>query len=229
VAIQRHTDQAKANLQRAGIAAAERARTAQTRAAASIEQTHKRQRADQQAAHRWQTAQIRTRHQSETRSLRDAQSQGLERHHHAVIVIDNREREALADFDARRSSLTGRIAEAVPGRRAANDEARAQLVRGFESERLHKHRDLEALKVRQFDVAQAARLGQARERLDIARTHQGERIGLEHRQKAGHGAAVKQEARTLRRVDREQSLQASRVRNDFERERTRPAPGSKAA
>ncbi|MCW6512306.1 hypothetical protein [Lichenifustis flavocetrariae] len=198
---------------------AQRERDLRRAAGKEIEQRHKRQLSDQQAEHRRQTSQIRSRHQAETRSLRSNEDMALERHHHAVKGIDERERRTLADFDGRRAGLTGWLGERIPGRRQENDRLRADLARGFEAERLTKHRDLEALKERQFNVAQTARLEQAKERKDMMTGHHADRTKLQDRQMTDRPLQIERQARVMERV-RDMEV----TRKEPERERERPAP-----
>ena len=214
----RRQDQARRRetASKAGIEA-QRERDLQRAAARTIEAHHKRQLADQQVEHRRQTSQVRSRHQADTRSLRSNENVALERHHHAVKGIDERERGTLADFDGRRAGLAGRIVERIPGRREENDRLRAEMVRGFESERLTKHRDLEALKERQFAVAQKARLDQAKERMEMMRDHRDGRTHLKDRQTADRPRPVEHQARVIERVERDRT--AEKPPKEMERDR----------
>jgi hypothetical protein len=149
-------------------------RADERKAEAHVAAQFKLQQADQIAEHRRQTSRLRTQHQEQSSSLKSREGEAIDRHWNDVRTIDDRERQALKEFDVKRASLTGRAVELVKGK--AHFEGRREEVQNkFESDRLHKHRDLEALKERQFTAQQEQRLKHARERLDMMKTHRQHR------------------------------------------------------
>jgi hypothetical protein len=117
---------------------------------------------------------LRTQHSEQSSSLKSREGEAVDRHWHDVKGIDDRERQALKEFDTKRASLTGRAVELVKGK-AHFDSRREEVGKKFESDRLHKHRDLEALKERQFTAQQEQRLKHAGERLGMMKTHRQHR------------------------------------------------------
>ncbi|MGA8716047.1 MULTISPECIES: hypothetical protein [Hyphomicrobiales] len=81
----------------------------------------------------------------------------------------------------------------------------AAIVERCEAERLAAHRDLEALKERQFGAAQQSRLRQAQERKGIAELHRMERqqLAQAHDRSRGREIGVSQRA-FERAADRKQ-------------------------
>ena len=124
-------------------------RADERRAEAHVAAQFKQQQADQIAEHRRQTSRLRTQHREQSTSLKCREGEAVDRHRHDIKTIDDREQQALKEFDVKRRSLTGRAAELVKGK-AHFDGRREEMQKKFESDRLHKHRDLEALKERQF-------------------------------------------------------------------------------
>jgi hypothetical protein len=112
--------------------------------------------------------------QEQSSSLKSRGGEAVDRHWHDVKTIDERERQALKDFDVKRASLTGRAAELVKGK-AHFEGRREEIQKKFESDRLHKHRDLEALKERQFTAQQKQRLDHARDLRDMRKEHRQHR------------------------------------------------------
>jgi hypothetical protein len=145
-------------------------RADERKAEAHVAAQFKQQQADQIAEHRRQTTRLRTQHREQSSSLKSREGEAIDRHWHDVRTIDDRERQALKDFDVKRRSLTGRATELVKGK-AHFDGRREEMQKKFESDRLHKHRDLEALKERQFTAQQEQRIRQAKERLAMIHTH----------------------------------------------------------
>jgi hypothetical protein len=142
-------------------------RADERRVEAHVATQFKQQQADQIAEHRRQTSRLRTQHSAQSSSLKSREGEAIDRHWHDVRSIDDRERQALKEFDVKRASLTGRAAQLIKGK-AHFDGRREEMQKKFESYRLHKHRDLEALKERQFTAQQEQRLKHARERLSRA-------------------------------------------------------------
>lgn len=200
-------------------ALAVRQKEMERRATAQIEQEQKRRVADQQTEHRRQTSEVRGRHKNELHAYRSNEDAAMARHHNAIKGVDQREADKLHDFDGRRRGLAGRIAECVPGKRVENDRQREQITKGFEAERLTKHRDYEALKERQFEVAQRGRLQQAQERKALMELHRDDRTNMQQDHAKDRPGLVERRTRVLDRVDREQA---------HERDRERPEPGRDA-
>lgn len=199
---------------------AERQKELQRRAAAEIEREQKRRADDHKAEHRRQADGMRERHKVERNSYRVNESTAMERHHHAIKGIDRREDERLHDFDGRRRGLVGRVAELVPGRRAENDRQREDIKRGFEAERLTKHRDFEAYKERAFDREQKSRLDQARELKMLRELHRDERGSFGREQADARPRLIEQRAHVLERADRAHEQQREHTRAEPARERT---------
>jgi hypothetical protein len=145
-------------------------RADERRAEAHVAAQFKQQQADQIAEHRRQTTRLRTQHREQSSSLKSREGEAIDRHWHDVRAIDQREAKALQEFDVKRRSLAGRATELVKGK-AHFDGRREEMQKKFESDRLHKHRDLEALKERQFTAQQEQRIRQAKERLAMIHTH----------------------------------------------------------
>lgn len=205
---------------------AERQKEMQRRAVLDIDRDQKRRAADQQAAHQRQTAELRKRHNVERNSFRTNENTAMERHHHAIKGIDEREAQRLHDFDGRRNGLAGKIAERIPGRRAENDRQREEIKRGFESERLTKHRDFEALKERQFEREQKNRIDQFKEQKAMMERNEAERSRSAERHAADRTRQIEDRARVLDRVDRQQEHERERERSQPERENVRPTGDS---
>lgn len=193
---------------------AERQRELQRRAAAEIERDQKRRTDDQKNEHRRQTDSIRERHKVERNSYRVNETTAMERHHHAIKGIDRREAERLHDFDGRRKGLVGRIAELVPGKRAENDRQRDEIVRGYEAERLTKHRDFEGFKERVFEREQKTRLDQFRELKALLELHRDERGTFGREQAEAKPRLIEQRALVLERADRAHEQQREHARNE---------------
>lgn len=167
------------------------------KAAAAIEAKHKRQREDQQRAHQRETGQIRNRHRREMDSLVSNEIRAVERHAGAIGRLDKAEQRDLSDLVARQQSLTGRIAGLKPGSSAERERA-VQAVRDrYESDRLKTHRDLEALKERQFQLAQTTRLQNAKERLAAMNAHRDGRDQLNDRQEKDRPRLVEQRQHSM--------------------------------
>ena len=161
---QKKQDTAKLDAQRQEQRKQEAKKRAEERkAAAYVLAEFKRQQADQNTEQRRQIGRMRIQHREQSSSLRDRGGEAIDRHWQDVKTIDNRETQALKAFDVKRASLTGRAVELVRGK-AHFERQREDIQKRFESDRLHKHRDLEALKERQFNAQQDQRLRHGKER-----------------------------------------------------------------
>lgn len=207
---------------RRALDAAARQKEIERRAAIEIEREQKRQAADHQAAHRRQTAAMRTRHEVERDSYRDNETMAMERHHNRIKGIDVREDRALGDFDGRRCGLAGRVAELIPGRRAENDRQREEMKRGYEIARQGQHRDYEAVRERQFKMAQRGRLQQAQERKALMELHRDERGAFGRTQANDRPRLIEDRSRVIDRVDRAQEREREREHPELVRENVRP-------
>jgi len=173
-------------------------RADERRAEAHVAAQFKQQQADQIAEHRRQTARLRTQHREQSTSLKSREGEAVDRHRHDIKTIDDREQQALKEFDVKRRSLIGRAVELVKGK-AHFDGRREELQKKFESDRLHKHRDLEALKERQFTALQEQRLKHARERLDMMKTHRQHRDETRQQQDRDRPRLVAERQRAVER------------------------------
>ncbi len=153
------------------------ARDMRRRAEAAVAERQRNQKAQQLEEHRRQTDQVRNLHRAETQSFRDNETAALARHAQEIRRIDDIERESLDALDARRGSLVGRSVRLIRGDKHYDRKAEA-VVEQCEAARMSRHRELEALKERQFAAAQQARLRQAHERKGILELHRLERQQL---------------------------------------------------
>ena len=122
-------------------------------------------------------------------SFRENEDAAIDRHAHEIQSINEREQEALEALGSRRESLIGRAVTLVKGDTHYARKADA-IVDRCEAERIVKHRDLEALKERQFAAAQQARLRQAQERKAIAELHRMERQQLAQAHERNRGSEI---------------------------------------
>jgi hypothetical protein len=173
-------------------------RDAEKKAEAHVAAQFKQQQADQIAEHRRQTSRMRTQHQEQSSSLKSREGEAIDRHWHDVRGIDQREAKALQEFDVKRASLTGRAAELIKGK-AHFDGRREEVQKKFESDRLHKHRDLEALKERQFTAQQEQRIRQAKERLGMMHTHREARNETQQNHERDRPRLVNERQRAVER------------------------------
>ena len=120
-------------------------------------------------------------------SFRENEDAAIDRHAHEIESIDEREQHELEALGARRESLIGRAVTLVKGEAHYARKADA-IVDRCEAERITKHRDLEALKERQFAAAQQARMRQAQERKAIFELHRMERQQLAQAHDRSRGA-----------------------------------------
>jgi hypothetical protein len=181
------------------------------KAAAYVAERQKAQQADAIAEQRRQTDRLRNQHREETRSLKRNESTALDRHWHAIKRIDGAERRALDEFDVKRASLTGRAVELAKGK-DHYDRQRAEIGKRHEADRMKQHRDLEALKERQFKIAQDTRLRQAQERKAIFDKHRDERRDLTKTQEADRPRQIE---------DRKQAFnKAAELQQTHKQERT---------
>jgi hypothetical protein len=184
------------------------------RAEGAVAERQQRQKAQQQEEHGRQTDLMRTLHQGEMHSFRDNEDAAIAGHAHEIQSINEREREALGALGTHRESLIGRAVTLVKGHAHYAREAEA-IVNRCEAERIARHRDLEALKERQFGAAQQARLRQGQERKGIAELHRMERQQLVQEQQRSRGSEIGVSQRAFQRADRrpqtlEQALGLSR-------------------
>jgi hypothetical protein len=178
------------------------------RAAAAVAERQQRQKAQQQEEHRRQTDHMRTLHHGEMHSFKENEDAAIAGHAHEIERINEREQQALAALGAHRESLIGRAVTFFKGEAHYAREAEA-IVDRCEAERIVKHRDLEALKERQFAAAQQSRLRQAQERKGIAELHRMERQQLGQAQEGSRGREIGVSQRAFERAaDRkEQTLE----------------------
>ena len=174
------------------------------RAEAAVAERQQRQKAQQQEEQRRQTDHARTLHRDEMHSFRENEDAAIAGHAHEIQCINEREQEALGALGAHRESLVGRAVTFFKGEAHYARQAEA-IVDRCESERIVKHRDLEALKERQFAAAQQARLRQGQERKGIFELHRMERQQLvqAHERSRGREIGVSQRA-FERAADRKQ-------------------------
>jgi hypothetical protein len=143
------------------------------RAEAAVAERQQRQKAQQQEEHRRQTDHMRSLHHDEMHGFRDNEDEAIARHAHEIETINEWEQQALEKLGVRRESLVSRTVTLLKGNDHYKREAEA-IVERWESERIVQHRDLEALKERQFLAAQQARLRHAQERKGIFELHRME-------------------------------------------------------
>ena len=154
-----------------------RAADIRRRAEAAVAERQQRQKAQQLEEHRRQTDHMRSLHRDEMHSFRENEAAAIAGHAHEIESINEREQQALAALGARRESLVGRTVTFFKGKAHYAREADAMVDR-CEAERMVQHRNLEALKERQFAAAQQSRLRQAQERKGIFELHRMERLQL---------------------------------------------------
>jgi hypothetical protein len=165
------------------------------RAEAAVTERQQRQKAQQQEEHRRQTDHMRTLHQGEMHSFKENEDTAIAIHSRQIQSIDEREKQALGALGAHRESLIGRAVTFFKGETHYAREAEA-IVDRCEAERMATHRDLEALKERQFAAAQQARMRHAQERKGIFELHRMERqqLGQAHERSRGQEIGVSQRA-----------------------------------
>jgi len=174
------------------------------RAEAAVAERQQRQKAQQQEEHRRQTDQMRTLHHDEMHSFRENEDAAIVQHAHEIQSINEREQEALEALGTRRESLIGRAVTLFKGDAHYARKADA-IVDRCEAERMVKHRDLEALKERQFAAAQQARMRHAQERKGIFELHRMERQQLVQAQERSRGSEIGVSQRAFERAaDRKQ-------------------------
>jgi hypothetical protein len=174
------------------------------RAEAAVAERQQRQKAQQQEEHRRQTDHIRTLHRDEMHSFKENEDAAIAGHAHEIQCINEREQEALGALGAQRESLIGRAVTFFKGHAHYAREAEA-IVDRCEAERIVQHRNLEALKERQFAAAQQARLRQGQERKGIFELHRMERQQLGQAQERSRGSEIGVSQRAFERAaDRKQ-------------------------
>jgi hypothetical protein len=178
------------------------------RAEAAVAERQQRQKAQQQEEQRRQTDQVRTLHRDEMHSFKENEDTAIAIHSRQIQSIDQREQEALEALGAHRESLIGRAVTFFKGEAHYAREAEG-IVDRCEAQRMAAHRDLEALKERQFAAAQQARLRHAQERKGIAELHRMERQQLGQAQERSRGREIGVSQRAFERAaDRkEQTLE----------------------
>jgi hypothetical protein len=178
------------------------------RAAAAVAERQQRQKVQQQEEHRRQTDHMRTLHHGEMHSFKENEDAAIAGHAHEIESINEREQQALAALGVHRESLMGRAVTFFKGEAHYAREAEA-IVDRCEAERMATHRDLEALKERQFAAAQQARLRHAQERKGIAELHRMERQQLvqAHERSRGSEMGVSQRAFERAADRKEQTLE----------------------
>jgi hypothetical protein len=174
------------------------------RAAAAVAERQQRQKAQQEEEHRRQTDHMRTLHHGEMHSFKENEEAAIAGHAHEIESINEREQHALKALGAHRESLIGRAVTFFKGEAHYAREAEA-IVDRCEAERMATHRDLEALKERQFAATQQARLRQAQERKGIFELHRMERQQLGQAQERSRGREIGVSQRAFERAaDRKQ-------------------------
>jgi hypothetical protein len=174
------------------------------RAEAAVAERQQRQKAQQQEEHRRQTDHMRDLHRGEMHSFKENEDAAIAGHAHKIESINEREQHALAALGAHRESLVGRAVTFFKGEAHYAREAEAVVDR-CEAERMATHRDLEALKERQFAAAQQTRLRHAQERKGIAELHRMERQQLGQAQDRNRGQEIGVSQRAFERAaDRKQ-------------------------
>jgi hypothetical protein len=174
------------------------------RAEAAVAERQQRQKAQQQEEHRRQTDHIRTLHRDEMHSFRENEDAAIAGHAHEIQSINEREQEALGALGAHRESLVGRAVTFFKGEAHYARQADA-IVDHCESERIVQHRNLEALKERQFAAAHQARLRQGQERKGIFELHRMERQQLVQAHECSRGREIGVSQRAFERAaDRKQ-------------------------
>jgi colicin import membrane protein len=169
------------------------------RASAAVAERQQRQKAQQQEEQRRQTDHVRTLHRDEMHSFRENEDTAIAIHSRQIQSIDEREKEALEALGAHRESLMGRAVTFFKGEAHYAREAEAIADR-CEAERMAAHRNLEALKERQFAAAQQARMRHAQERKGIAELHRMERQQLAQAHDRNRGQEIGVSQRTFERV-----------------------------
>jgi hypothetical protein len=174
------------------------------RAEAAVAERQQRQKAQQQEEHRRQTDHMRSLHQGEMHSFRENEDAAIAGHAHEIESINEREKEALEALGAHRESLIGRAVTFFKGETHYAREAEG-IVDRCEAQRMAAHRDLEALKERQFAAAQQARMRHAQERKGIFELHRMERQQLTQAQERSRGSEIGVAKRAFERAaDRKQ-------------------------
>ena len=165
------------------------------RAEAAVAERQQRQKAQQQEEQRRQKDQVRTLHRAEMHSFKENEDTAVAIHSCQIQGIDEREKEALEALGAHRESLIGRALTFFKGEAHYAREAEG-IVDRCEAQRMAAHRDLEALKERQFAAAQQARIRHAQERKGIFELHRMERqqLGQAHERSRERDVGVSQRA-----------------------------------
>ena len=165
------------------------------RAEAAVAERQQRQKAQQQEEQRRQTDHVRTLHRDEMHSFKENEDTAIAIHSRQIQSIDEREKEALDALGTHRESLVGRTVTFFKGEAHYAREAEG-IVDRCEAGRVAAHRNLEALKERQFAAAQQARMRHAQERKGIFELHRMERqqLGQAHEHSREREIGVSQRA-----------------------------------
>ena len=165
------------------------------RAEAAVAERQQRQKAQQQEEQRRQTDHVRTLHRDEMHSFKENEDAAIAIHGRQIQSIDQQQTEALEALGAHRESLIGRAVTFFKGEAHYAREAEG-IVDRCEAERMAAHRNLEALKERQFAAAQEARMRHAQERKGIFELHRLERqqLGQAHERSREREIGVSQRA-----------------------------------
>lgn len=165
---------------------------------------------------RRQTDQLRTQHREEMKSYKQNEADAITQHWSKIRGIDNAEAKALQELGQQRRSVAGRITEAFRGSQYF-EEKRESIERKFESDRLRKHIELEGLKERQHDIAQAARLRQAHERKSIYERHLVERRELVQAQDKARPAIIDRQQQAFKKANEKTITNEKEHKSDIER------------
>jgi hypothetical protein len=128
-------------------------------------------------------------------SFKENEDTAIAIHSRQIQSIDEREKEALEALGAHRESLIGRAVTLFKGEAHYAREAEG-IVDRCEAQRMAAHRNLEALKEKQFAAAQQARMRHAQERKGIFEFHRMERqqLGQAHERSREREIGVSQRA-----------------------------------
>lgn len=149
----------------------------------------------------------------EVRSFADNRDRAVADHRRHIDRIDQGERQALQAFQARRSSLRGRLVGLVRGQ-AHYARQEAAIRQRFEAQRLTKHVQLERIQARQHQAERQARERHDREHGAAVKRHAQDRDELLGWQDKARERQVKDHTRALAEQQLRQAL-----RQEQERER----------
>jgi hypothetical protein len=169
------------------------------RAEAFVAERHQRDRLNQQMEHRRQTDRMRVQQREERNSFQQARDAAATKHADQMHTIDAAERRELQELGERRRSLAGRIVGIVRGAGYYDQQAQA-IGERHEADRMRKHRDLEALKEKQFTNEQTTRLRQAQGLRNIREYQRHERRTLVEAQERNRPNEIKAHQRDFARA-----------------------------